>query len=79
MQYHKVIPIVIDNNPGNLEKAKKCGIYYSFTADDDLVSNVMDAIFSGNFDFFTVVALAAFAGKAFSATSCGFKVNSCAI
>ena len=43
LQYHKVIPIVIDNNPGNLEKAKKCGVYYSFTADDDLVSNVMDA------------------------------------
>ncbi len=43
LQYHKVIPILIDNNPGNLEKAKKCGIYYSFPADDDLVSNVMDA------------------------------------
>lgn len=43
LQYHKVIPIVIDNNPDNLEKAKKCGIYYSFPADDELVSNVMDA------------------------------------
>lgn len=43
LQYHKVIPIIIDNNPGNLEKAKKCGIYYSFPAADDLVSNVMDA------------------------------------
>ena len=43
LQYHKVIPIVIDNSPGNLEKAKKCGIYYAFPADDDIIGNVMDA------------------------------------
>ncbi|MDE6597233.1 MAG: zinc-binding dehydrogenase [Clostridia bacterium] len=43
LQYHKVIPIVIDNNPGNLEKAKKCGVYYAFPADDDLDENIMDA------------------------------------
>lgn len=43
LQYHKVIPIVIDNNPGNLEKVKKCGIYYAFSADDDLINNVLDA------------------------------------
>jgi threonine dehydrogenase-like Zn-dependent dehydrogenase len=43
LQYHKVIPIVIDNNQGNLEKAKKCGIYYTFPADDDLVTNILDA------------------------------------
>lgn len=47
LQYHKVIPIVIDNTPENLEKAKKCGIYYAYTADDDLIENVMDAT-SGN-------------------------------
>lgn len=43
LQYHKVIPIVIDNNPSNLEKVKKCGIYYAFPADDGVVDNVMDA------------------------------------
>ena len=43
LQYHKVIPIVIDNNPDNLAQAKKCGIYYAFTADDGVVDNVMEA------------------------------------
>ena len=43
LQYHKVSPIVIDNAPENLERAKKCGIYYAFPADDDIVENVMDA------------------------------------
>lgn len=43
LQYHKVIPIVIDNSPANLEKARKCGIYYAFPADDDIIDNVMDA------------------------------------
>lgn len=43
LQYHKLIPIVIENNPGNLDKAKKCGISYAFPDDDDLESNVKDA------------------------------------
>lgn len=43
LQYHKIIPIVIDNNPANLEKVKKCGVYYAFSADDDIINNVMDA------------------------------------
>lgn len=43
LQYHKIIPIVIDNNPQNLEKANKCGIYYTFAADDDLTANVAEA------------------------------------
>ena len=43
LQYHKVIPIVIDNNPENLEKVKKCGVYYAYPADDEVVSNVMEA------------------------------------
>lgn len=43
LQYHKVIPIVIDNNPVNLERAKKCGVYYAFPADDELDANVNDA------------------------------------
>ena len=45
--YHKVIPIVIDNNPANLERAKKCGIFYTFPADDDYEQNINSAT-SGN-------------------------------
>lgn len=41
--YHKVIPIVIDNTPANLERAKKCGIYYAFPATDDLADKVSSA------------------------------------
>lgn len=41
--YHKVIPIVIDNTPANLDRAKKCGIYYAFAATDDLDENVLNA------------------------------------
>lgn len=57
LQYHKVIPIVIDNDPARLEKIKKCGMYYAFSADDDLSSNILNAtgghlcdaaIYSGN-------------------------------
>lgn len=43
LMYHKIVPIVIDNAPANLEKAKKCGIYYAFSADDDLDANVKNA------------------------------------
>ncbi|MBD5583847.1 MAG: alcohol dehydrogenase catalytic domain-containing protein [Clostridia bacterium] len=47
LQYHKVIPIIIDNNPYNLENAKNCGIYYAFAGDDDLEGNLNSAT-SGN-------------------------------
>ena len=43
LQYHKIIPIVIDNNQANLERARKCGVYYTFPADDDAVPNVAEA------------------------------------
>ncbi len=45
--YHKVIPVIIDNNPVNLERAKKCGIDYAFAADDDLDEKIKSAT-SGN-------------------------------
>ncbi len=57
LQYHKIIPIVIDNNPVHIDKIKKCGMYYAFAADDDLRSNIMNAtgghlcdaaVYSGN-------------------------------
>lgn len=47
LQYHKVIPIIIDNNAANLETAKRCGIYYAFAGDDDLENNLNSAT-SGN-------------------------------
>lgn len=40
LQYHKLIPILIDNNAANLERAQKCGIFYTFAADDDLGENI---------------------------------------
>lgn len=43
LQYHKLIPIVIDNSAPALEKAKSCGIYYSYADDDDLAENIKDA------------------------------------
>lgn len=43
LQYHKLIPVVIDNNQEHLEKVKKCGMYYAFAADDDLNVNIMNA------------------------------------
>lgn len=46
LQYHKLIPIVIDNNAANLERAQKCGIYYTYTADDELRNNIK-AVTSG--------------------------------
>ena len=43
LQYHKVIPIVIDNNQANLDRARKCGVYYAFPADDEAMKNVAEA------------------------------------
>lgn len=57
LQYHKVVPIVIDNNQAHLDRIKKCGIYYAFTANDELIDNILNAtsghlceaaIYSGN-------------------------------
>ncbi|MBD5631910.1 MAG: alcohol dehydrogenase catalytic domain-containing protein [Clostridia bacterium] len=45
--YHKVIPIVIDNNAANLEAAQKCGISYAFEANDEFDENIRNAT-SGN-------------------------------
>lgn len=47
LAYHKIVPVVIDNNPVNLERAKKCGIDYAFAADDDLDENIK-SVTSGN-------------------------------
>jgi threonine dehydrogenase-like Zn-dependent dehydrogenase len=41
--YHKLVPIVVDNNAHNLEAMTKSGVYYAFAADDDLDENVAQA------------------------------------
>lgn len=41
--YHKITPIIIDNNSTNIENAKKCGIYFAFAGDDDLQNNLNNA------------------------------------
>ncbi|MDE6585509.1 MAG: alcohol dehydrogenase catalytic domain-containing protein [Clostridia bacterium] len=43
LMYHKLVPVVIDNNPENLERARSYGVYYAFAADDELISHVMSA------------------------------------
>lgn len=43
LQYHKLIPIVIDNSAQAIARAKNCGIYYSFADDDDLDENINEA------------------------------------
>lgn len=41
--YHRIVPILIDNNEERTALAKKCGIYYVFPFDDTLSENVMKA------------------------------------
>ena len=39
--YHRAVPILADNNPERLARAKKSGIYYTFPNDDTLKNNVL--------------------------------------
>ena len=39
--YHRAVPILADNNKDRLDRAKKCGIYYTFSYDDTLQENVL--------------------------------------
>ncbi|MBQ4268917.1 MAG: zinc-binding dehydrogenase [Clostridia bacterium] len=39
--YHRAVPILADNNKERLDRAKKCGIYYTFPYDDTLQENVL--------------------------------------
>ncbi len=41
--YHKLLPIVIDNYPQNIERLKKSGVFYTFAADDSLKENIAEA------------------------------------
>lgn len=41
--YHKLVPIVIDNNPKNIERLKRSGAFFTFEADDSLMANIDEA------------------------------------
>lgn len=41
--YHKLVPVVIDNYPANIERLKRSGAFFSFAADDYLTQNVSNA------------------------------------
>ena len=40
--YHRAVPILADNNPERLMRAKKSGIYYAFPNDDTLRQKVLE-------------------------------------
>ena len=40
--YHRAVPILIDNNPERLARAKKSGIYYTFAGDENLKKNIIN-------------------------------------
>lgn len=41
--YHKLVPIVIDNYPKNLDRMKRSGVFFSFAADEKLMENINNA------------------------------------
>ena len=41
--YHRAVPILADNNPERLARAKRSGIYYTFPNDETLKENVLNA------------------------------------
>lgn len=38
--YHRAVPILVDNNPERLARAKKCGIYYTLPFDETLKDSI---------------------------------------
>lgn len=42
LQFHRLIPILIDNNQASLDRAKASGIEYTFKADDDLTQHIKE-------------------------------------
>lgn len=40
--YHRAVPILADNNPERLARAKRSGIYYTFPNDDTLKTRVLE-------------------------------------
>lgn len=41
--YHKLVPIVIDNYPKNIERMQRSGVFFAFAADEELLENVNKA------------------------------------
>ncbi len=49
-QYHKFVPIVIDNDLANLEIAKRCGIFHCQISDDNLYRHISEITVGRNCD-----------------------------
>lgn len=47
LQYHKLVPVVIDNNETNLSKVRHAGAAYAFPVDDELMENIR-SVTTGN-------------------------------
>lgn len=41
--YHKLVPVIIDTYPKNVERLKRSGAFFSFEADDNLMANIENA------------------------------------
>lgn len=41
--YHKLVPIVIDNYPKNIDRMKRSGVFFAFAADEELLENINKA------------------------------------
>lgn len=61
--YQQAAPILIDINPTRIELARKCGVYYTMLADDNLVSSVANMT-GGNLSDGAVYVLNAGIGQA---------------
>ena len=48
--YHKLIPIVIDDDAADLERMRHAGVYFAIAADDELEANVAEATSGMNCD-----------------------------
>ncbi len=41
--YHKLVPIVIDNYPQNIDRMKRSGVFFAFASDEELLNNINKA------------------------------------
>lgn len=54
--YHKLIPVVISDNPNTVEKLKKSGIYYAVLSGEDLDNSIAEATSGLNCDAAVYIA-----------------------
>ena len=84
--YHKIIPIVIDSDTAKLERARRCGIYFTYEGDDKLTECIVnttsgdmcDAVVycaSSNLPLNTAVDIAGYGKKVVLCGQTGFGSN----